>query len=91
MDLLQPNYWLMIATLAIVVGVVVGAALSVRWILRQAFRGRRSDGAEALARESVVRLSERVEDIADETRRLAEGQRFFEQVLTDRKEIRDQS
>ena len=84
MDLLQPNYWLMIGTLAAVTGVVGGAAWSVRWILRQVVRGRRSEGDAALARESVLRLSERVEDIAEETRRLADGQRFTEQVLTDR-------
>lgn len=81
MNLLQPDYPLMLATLAAVL--IPVAVLS--WVVVRLLRRMRlpeSLAAErAHERERLAEFAERLEEVADETRRLGEAQRFTTALL----------
>lgn len=84
MNLLQPDYSLMLATLAaFVVPLAIVAWIAVR-LLRRTREPRAHPEARAGEQERLVALAERIESVAEDTRRLEEAQRFTTELLAAR-------
>ena len=88
MNLLQPNIPAVLTTLAIFAALLAAVGWFIWRVVR---RITAPPPREPRERERLVEIAERVEQLAEETRRLDEAQRFTTAVLVERHNVRDES